>query len=169
MSPTPTLLPYALVLTIFRNSHREIGTLRQTTATAESAQQSAAAQAAAVLSMNLKLQSSAAKQRAKEIDYELSRGQEKESREKLGILTPYLPDAYRNGGDLEALNAFFCFGRLAWKSDTINKVVADIHGLPKVLEGKSEGKDGKKDGGVNEVLVGICEVGMTLYFIVYFR
>ncbi|KDR85814.1 hypothetical protein GALMADRAFT_234908 [Galerina marginata CBS 339.88] len=120
--------------------------LRTETQTAQSESASAASQAANVMSLNLKLQSSAQKNQARTIDLEVKSLEAKECRELLGIVQPYLPQLYVES-DSDATSCYLFFRRMAYKADLINNVVAQIHNLPEAL-----------NADVSEVLVGVCEM-----------
>lgn len=61
---------------------------------------------------------------------------------------PYLPDVYtENDGD--ATSCYMFFQRMAAKTDLVNTVIAQTHGLPDSL-----------NGSVSDMLVGVCEVGI---------
>jgi hypothetical protein len=64
---------------------REENQLHQTESSAQ------ASQSAAILSLNMRLQSSAAKNQAKNIEFELRKLDAAQSKEWLGIVQPYLP------------------------------------------------------------------------------
>lgn len=118
-----------------------------------------------MMSLNLKLQSSASKNQAKNIELEIKKLEARETRELLSIVQvrlsfsplasketdsaafqPYLPQLYVES-DSDATSCYLFFQRLAYKADLINTVVAQAHGLPESL-----------NGSVSEVLVGVCEV-----------
>ena len=118
-----------------------------------------------MMSLNLKLQSSASKNQARHIDLEVKKIEAREARELLTIVQvrfeivlparreysyrfeqPYLPQIYVES-DMDATNCYLFFQRLAAKVDLINAVVAQTHNLPEALNGP-----------VSDVLVGICEV-----------
>ncbi|KAG6889336.1 hypothetical protein C0995_001744 [Termitomyces sp. Mi166 len=130
-----------LVLTL----QHELDDLRTQTQTAQTESATAASQTAAMMSLNLKLQSSALKNQAKNIDLEIRGLEGREARELLGIVQPYLPELYVES-DTDATNCYMFFQRLAHKTDLINNVVAQAHGLPDSL-----------NGSVSETLVGVCE------------
>ncbi|KAF5385085.1 hypothetical protein D9615_001067 [Tricholomella constricta] len=124
----------------------ELDDLRTQTQTAQHESATAASQTAAMMSLNLKLQSSASKNQAKNIDLEIRSLEAKETRELLNIVQPYLPELYVDS-DTDATNCYLFFQRLAYKADLINTVVAQAHNLPESLNGP-----------VSEVLVGVCEM-----------
>ncbi|KAK0481445.1 dynein associated protein-domain-containing protein [Armillaria novae-zelandiae] len=126
----------------------DLDALRLQTQTAQSESATAASQTAAMISLNLKLQSSASKNQARNIDLELKQLEARESRELLGIVqaSPYLPQLYLET-DSDATSCYLFFQRLAYKTDLINTVVAQAHGLPESL-----------NGSVSETLVGICDL-----------
>ena len=99
-----------------------------------------------MMSLNLKLQSTATKNQARAIELELRRIEAKEAKELLGIVQPYLPQIYVES-DTDATSCYMFFQRLAAKIDLINTFIAQGHNLPESLNGE-----------VNEALVGICEV-----------
>ncbi|GLB43572.1 putative dynein associated protein [Lyophyllum shimeji] len=124
----------------------ELDDLRTQTQTAQHESATAASQTAAMMSLNMKLQSSASKNQAKNIDLEIRSLEARETRELLNIVQPYLPELYVDS-DTDATNCYLFFQRLAYKADIINTVVAQAHGLPDSL-----------NGSVSEVLVGVCEM-----------
>ncbi|EIN14288.1 dynactin [Punctularia strigosozonata HHB-11173 SS5] len=124
----------------------ELDTLRMQTQTAQTESTTAASQAAAMMSLNLKLQSSASKNQARGIELELRAMEAREARELLGIIQPYLPQLYVDS-DSDATSCYLFFQRLAGKMDLVNSVVASAHSLPESLNGP-----------VSETLVGICEM-----------
>ncbi|KAF9478081.1 dynactin [Pholiota conissans] len=145
-----TCQDYEGTITQFRDLVMQLQTdldqLRTQTQTAQSESASAASQAANVMSLNLKLQSSAQKNQARTIDLEVKSIEAKECRELLGIIQPYLPQLYVET-DWDATSCYLFFRRMAYKADLINNVVAQIHNLPEAL-----------NGDVSEVLVGVCEM-----------
>ncbi|KAJ4492110.1 dynein associated protein-domain-containing protein [Lentinula edodes] len=85
----------------------ELTHLRLTTASAESQRGEALSQTAAILSANIRLQSTAAKTRARDVEAELSKMRERELREELEIVEGFLPGVYRDGvaeGEADAGN-----------------------------------------------------------------
>jgi len=121
-----------------------------------------------MLSLNFKLQSTASKNHAKQIEVDVKAIEAREVKELLAITQvilhthsdvthallmhsqPYLPDVYTES-DSDATSCYMFFQRLAAKADLINNVVAQTHGLPDSL-----------NGSVSDMLVGVCEV--RLYF-----
>ncbi|KAG5644147.1 hypothetical protein DXG03_009041 [Asterophora parasitica] len=124
----------------------ELDDLRTATQTAQHESATAASQTAAMMSLNMKLQSSASKNQAKNIDLEIRSLEARETRELLSIVQPYLPELYVDS-DTDATNCYLFFQRLAYKADLINTVVAQTHNLSEALNGP-----------VSEVLVGVCEM-----------
>lgn len=122
-----------------------------------------------MLSLNLRLQSTASKNHAKQIELEVKTIEAREIKELLTIIQvnpavhheaiftenvftqPYLPDVYTES-DNDATSCYMFFQRLAAKTDLINTVVAQTHGLPDSL-----------NGSVSDMLVGICEVGLYCF------
>ena len=99
-----------------------------------------------MMSLNLKLQSSASKNQARHIDLEVKRIEAREAQELLSIIQPYLPQVYVES-DTDATHCYLFFQRLAAKLDLINTAAAQNHSLPESL-----------NGAVSGVLVGVCEV-----------
>jgi dynactin 1 len=99
------------------------------------------------MSQNLKLQSSASKAQARAVELELAGIEAREARELLGIVQPYLPQAYVDS-DMDSTSCYLFFVRLGAKTDLISSVVGQAHGIPDSLSG----------GPVTEQLVGVCEV-----------
>ncbi|THH30239.1 hypothetical protein EUX98_g3963 [Antrodiella citrinella] len=124
----------------------ELDTLRTETQSAQHESATAASQTAAMMTLNLKLQSSASKNQARNIDLEVKRIEAREARELLSIIQPYLPQVYVES-DMDATNCYLFFQRLALKIDLINTFVGQAHNLPECLNGP-----------VTELLVGVCEM-----------
>ncbi|KAI0684674.1 dynactin [Cytidiella melzeri] len=124
----------------------ELDILRAETQNAQHETMTAASQNAAMMSLNLKLQSTATKNQARNIDLELRRIEAKEAKELLSIVQPYLPQLYVET-DTDATSCYFFFQRMAAKIDIINTFVALANNLPDALTGP-----------VSEGLVGICEM-----------
>ncbi|KAI9569455.1 dynein associated protein-domain-containing protein [Boletus coccyginus] len=124
----------------------DLDNLRTQTQTAQYESATAASQTAAMMSLNLKLQSSATKNQAKIVDLEVRKLEAKESREMLGIMQPYLPQLYVES-DSDATSCYLFFQRMGLKIDLINTVVGQAHGLPESL-----------NGDVSDTVVGICEM-----------
>ncbi|TCD64746.1 hypothetical protein EIP91_003668 [Steccherinum ochraceum] len=124
----------------------ELDNLRAETQSAQHESATAASQTAAMMTLNLKLQSSASKNQARNIDLEVKRIEAREARELLSIVQPYLPQVYVES-DMDATNCYLFFQRLALKVDLINNFVAQAHNLPECLNGP-----------VSELLVGVCEM-----------
>jgi len=117
------------------------------------------------MSLNLKLQSAATRNQARNIEHELKRIEANESKEMLNIiqvmsigirvhaslttnrvLQPYLPQIYVET-DADATRCYLFFQRMSAKTDLINTITAQAHNLPESL-----------NGSVSETLVGVCEV-----------
>ncbi|KAF7346159.1 CAP-Gly domain-containing protein [Mycena sanguinolenta] len=124
----------------------ELDTLRAQTQVAQTESQTAASQSAAVMSLNLKLQSSASKNQARNIELELKRMEARETRELLNIVQPYLPQIYVET-DSDATSCYLFFQRLAYKADLITTVVSQNNSLPDSL-----------NGSVSSALVGVCDM-----------
>jgi len=125
------------------------------------------------MSLNLKLQSAATRNQARNIDHELKRIEANESKEMLNIvqvmsidirvyasltanreLQPYLPQIYIET-DADATRCYLFFQRMASKTDLINIVTAQAHNIPESL-----------NGSVSETLVGVCEVVFDLTILI---
>lgn len=151
------------------NGCSELETLRSESQNAQNDSAMAASQTAAVMSLNLKLQSAATRNQARNIDHELKRIEANEAKEMLNIVQvmsmsirvqallttnrvsqPYLPQIYVET-DADATRCYLFFQRMAAKTDLINIVTAQAHNLPESL-----------NGSVSETLVGVCEVGSNL-------
>ncbi|KAG6334284.1 hypothetical protein ID866_4799 [Astraeus odoratus] len=124
----------------------ELDAMRTQTQNAQHESAAAASQTAAMMSLNLKLQSTAAKNQAKAVELELRKLEARESRELIAIIQPYLPQPYVES-DSDATSCYLFFQRLGCKIDIINNIVGHAHGLPESL-----------NGSVSETLVGICEM-----------
>ncbi|KAL0563459.1 hypothetical protein V5O48_018608 [Marasmius crinis-equi] len=116
------------------------------TQTAQSESATAAFQTAQVMSLNLKLQSSASKNQARNIELEIRKIEARERGDLLAIVQPYLPQLYLES-DSDATSCYLYFQRLASKADLINNTLAQTHGIPDSL-----------DGPVSDVVVGICDM-----------
>ncbi|KAJ7605055.1 dynactin [Mycena polygramma] len=128
------------------NLQSELDNLRAQTQVAQTESQTAASQSAAVMSLNLKLQSSASKNQARNIELEIKRMEARETRELLNIVQPYLPQIYVET-DSDATSCYLFFQRLAYKADLITTVVSQNNGLPDSLSGS-----------VSDALVGVCDM-----------
>ncbi|KAK1224892.1 hypothetical protein PQX77_012169 [Marasmius sp. AFHP31] len=141
---------YENTITQFRDLvvqlQNELETLRTQTQTAQNESATAAFQTAQVMSLNLKLQSSASKNQARNIELEIRKIEARERGELLSIVQPYLPQLYVES-DSDATSCYLYFQRLASKADLINSTLAQTHGLPDSLEGP-----------VADVVVGICDM-----------
>ncbi|KAI6031243.1 dynein associated protein-domain-containing protein [Pisolithus microcarpus] len=107
----------------------ELDALRTQTQNAQHESAAAVSQTAAMMSLNLKLQSSAAKNQAKTVELEIRKLETRETRELLTIIQPYLPQVYMEN-DSDATSCYLFFQRLGWKIDIINNIVGQAHGLP---------------------------------------
>ncbi|KAF9260836.1 dynactin [Marasmius fiardii PR-910] len=141
---------YESTITQFRDLvlqlQNELESLRTQTQTAQNESATAASQTAQMMYLNLKLQSSASKNQARNIELEIKRIEAKERGDLLSIVQPYLPQLYVES-DSDATSSFLYFQRLASKADLINNTLAQTHGLPDSL-----------DGPVSDVVVGICDM-----------
>ncbi|CAE6479244.1 unnamed protein product [Rhizoctonia solani] len=124
---------------------REENQIHQTESSAQ------ASQSAAILSLNMRLQSTAAKNQAKNIEFELRKLDAAQAKEWLGIIQPYLPQVYVEV-DADATACYMFFQRLAAKAELVANVVGSAHGLPESLAGS-----------VTESLVGVCEMRGRMY------
>ncbi|KAJ7194752.1 dynactin [Mycena pura] len=124
----------------------ELDNLRAQTQVAQTESQNAASQSAAMMSLNLKLQSTASKNQARNIELEIKRMEGRESRELLNIVQPYLPQIYVET-DSDATSCYLFFQRMANKADLIVNVVSQNNGLPDSL-----------NGSVSDALVGVCDM-----------
>ncbi|KAJ7439861.1 dynactin [Mycena latifolia] len=115
----------------------ELDSLRAQTQVAQTESQTAASQSAAMMSLNLKLQSSASKNQAKNIELEIKRMEARETRELLNIVQT----------DSDATSCYLFFQRLAYKADLITTIVSQNNGLPDSLSGS-----------VSDALVGVCDM-----------
>ncbi|KAF7320182.1 CAP-Gly domain-containing protein [Mycena kentingensis (nom. inval.)] len=128
------------------NLQSELESLRTQHQVAQTESQNAASQSAAMMSLNLKLQSSASKSQAKNIELELRKIEAREGRELLNIVQPYLPQIYIET-DSDATSCYLFFQRMANKTDLINTTVSQNNGLPDSL-----------NGSVSDALVGVCDM-----------
>nr|GAT55786.1 predicted protein [Mycena chlorophos] len=124
----------------------ELETLRTQHQVAQTESQNAATQSAAMMSLNLKLQSSASKNQARNIELELRKIDAREGRELLNIVQPYLPQIYVET-DSDATSCYLFFQRMGNKTDLINMTVSLNNGLPDSL-----------NGSVSDALVGVCDM-----------
>ncbi|QRW26877.1 Dynein associated protein [Rhizoctonia solani] len=125
--------------------------LRQENQIHQSESSAQATQSAAILSLNMRLQSTAAKNQAKNIEFELRKLDAAQAKEWLAIVQPYLPQVYVEV-DADATACYMFFQRLATKAELIANVVGSAHGLPESLSGS-----------VPESLVGVCEMRGRMY------
>jgi dynactin 1 len=129
----------------------ELENLRTQTQSAQTEATTHSAQAANLISLNMKLQSSFAKSSSKALDAELTVLEAAEMRELLGIIQPYLPPLYVEQ-DSGATEVYMFFGRIARKCEVLSDVVAKRNSMPDSLWADE----------VTESLVGVCEVCSTL-------
>ncbi|KAG8953679.1 hypothetical protein FRC04_001883 [Tulasnella sp. 424] len=144
------LQDYELTIQQFRdlvNSlQTELDGLREQDQTRQTESEAQASQSAALLSLNMRLQSSAVKNQARTIDLELKKLDALQAREMLNIVQPYLPQAYLET-DSDSTGCYMYFQRIAFKMDLINTTVASQHGLPESLNGT-----------ITEKVVGVCDM-----------
>ncbi|EJT98432.1 hypothetical protein DACRYDRAFT_118713 [Dacryopinax primogenitus] len=124
----------------------DIEYLRNQQTTHASEAQALSSQSQAILALNMKLQTTVAKNQAKNIDLELRRLDASQAKEHLQIVQLFLPQAYFEA-DADATACYLFFERLAYKAELINAVVAQKYNLPESLT---------QD--VSESLVGVCEM-----------
>lgn len=111
-----------------------------------------------VMSLNMKLQTSAIKNRARAVDYALSRLELEQAKERVAIIQQYLPDEYFLA-DAAATDALLFLQRLAGKADLLITTFCEIHDLPDTLQ---EARD--------DMLVGVCELrGSLTQFATFLR
>ncbi|KAG9042521.1 hypothetical protein FS837_010755 [Tulasnella sp. UAMH 9824] len=144
------LQDYELTIQQFRdlvnNLQTELDGLREQDQTRQTESEAQASQSAALLSLNMRLQSSAVKNQARTIDLELKKLDAMQAQEMLGIVQPYLPQAYLET-DSVSTSCYMYFQRIAFKMDLINTTVASQHGLPDSLNGT-----------ITEKVVGVCDM-----------
>lgn len=117
-----------------------------------------AAQSQVVLNLNLKLQTSAIKNRARAVDLALSKLELDQAKEHAAIMHQYLPDQYFLA-DAAATEALLFLQRLAGKAELLIKTFCEIHKLPDALQ---EARD--------DALVGVCELrGSLSEFVTFTR
>ncbi|QRW00779.1 Dynein associated protein [Ceratobasidium sp. AG-Ba] len=150
-----TIADYEGTITQFRelvvHLQSDLDTLREENQIHQTESSAQASQSAAIMSLNMRLQSSAAKNQAKNIEFELRKLDAAQAREWLGIVQPYLPQVYVEA-DADATACYMFFQRLAWKSELVANVVGSANGLPESLAGS-----------VPESLVGVCEMRGRVY------
>ncbi|CAE6488914.1 unnamed protein product [Rhizoctonia solani] len=129
----------------------DMETLREENQIHQSESSAQATQSAAILSLNMRLQSTAAKNQAKNIEFELRKLDAAQAKEWLAIVQPYLPQVYVEV-DADATACYMFFQRLAAKAELVANVVGSAHGLPESLSGN-----------VPESLVGVCEMRGRVY------
>ncbi|KAF8758986.1 Dynein associated protein [Rhizoctonia solani] len=96
--------------------------LRQENQIHQSESSAQATQSAAILSLNMRLQSTAAKNQAKNIEFELRKLDAAQAKEWLAIVQPYLPQVYVEV-DADATACYMFFQRLATKAELIANVL----------------------------------------------
>lgn len=120
-----------------------------------------ATQAQAMLNLNLQLQSSALKSQAKTIELELGKLSASQSQAHLDMTKPYLPVAYFESGDSDAVESLLFFRRMAHKAELLKAVVESHHDLAGALS---------LAGKIPENLIEICQMRRSLaYFAVISR
>jgi dynactin 1 len=108
------------------------------------------AQSQVVLNLNLKLQTSVIKNRARAVDLALSKLELDQAKEHAAIMHQYLPDHYFLA-DAAATEALLFLQRLAGKAELLINTFCEIHNLPDALQ---EARD--------DALVGVCELRGSL-------
>ncbi|WOO77325.1 Dynactin, isoform [Vanrija pseudolonga] len=124
----------------------EIDGLRVQQATQEHQSATASKESQALLNLNLKLQSSAAKTQVKTLDVELKKLEAAQLADHLNIVQAYLPDPYLES-EVDSTTALLFFNRVAAKIDMLANAVSQMHGLPAALQDVH-----------SERLVGVCEL-----------
>lgn len=112
----------------------------------------------AMLSLNLKLQSSTLKSQAKTIELEIGKLQAHQALDNLEMISPYLPKEYFDY-DKDACDSLLFFQRIAAKTDIIKTIVEGNHDIA-----------GSLVGVVDESLINVCKMRHSLaHFIVFSR
>ncbi|KIR68423.1 dynactin 1 [Cryptococcus bacillisporus CA1873] len=124
----------------------ELETIRLQQVTRESDTASTSKESQALMNLNLKLQSTAAKAQSKTIDLELQKLEAFQLAEHLRIVQAYLPEAYHQTEE-DSTTMFLFFNRVAAKVNLLINVISQIHGLPMSLHSAS-----------SDALVGVCEL-----------
>ena len=139
----------------------EIDELRTLQASQESETTSTSKEARALMNLNMKLQSSAAKAQSKTIDLELKRLEATQLAEQTKIITvcislflqgalltskAYLPDSYHET-EADSTTLYLFFQRIGSKVDILINTISTIHSLPASLQTAT-----------SDALVGVCEL-----------
>ncbi|KAL1412932.1 hypothetical protein Q8F55_000681 [Vanrija albida] len=124
----------------------EIDGLRAQQASQEHQSATASKESQALLNLNLKLQSSAAKTQVKTLDVELKKLEAAQLADHLNIVQAYLPEPYLES-EVDSTTALLFFNRVASKIDMLVNAVSQMHGLPAALQNVG-----------SERLVGVCEL-----------
>jgi dynactin 1 len=104
----------------------------------------------AILNLNLKLQSSTLKSQAKTIELELGKLEARQSKDNLGIISPYLPREYFDN-DKDACDSLLFFQRIASKTEIIKNIVEGNYDIA-----------GNLVGVVEESLIKVCKMRHSL-------
>lgn len=132
--------------------------------TAFSERETQASHAASLLSLNLKLQSSAVKSRTRHLDADLLALDASQAKDLLQIVQPYLPQVYVET-DSDPTNSYLFFARLGKKCEILGSVVGKMAGVEEALWGTTGGGATFSEGPkaeVTDAIVGICEVSKYL-------
>ncbi|TXT13518.1 hypothetical protein VHUM_00885 [Vanrija humicola] len=124
----------------------EIESLRVQQATQEHQSATASKESQALLNLNMKLQSTAAKTQVKTLDVELKKLEAAQLADHLSIVQAYLPEPYLES-EVDSTTALLFFNRVAAKIDMLVNAVSQMHGLPAALQNAD-----------SERLVGVCEL-----------
>ncbi|ORX40158.1 dynein associated protein-domain-containing protein [Kockovaella imperatae] len=124
----------------------EIDELRMQQASQENESSTTFKEAQALMNLNLKLQSSAAKTQSKTIELDLKQLEAAQLAEHLKIVTAYLPEPYTQT-EADSTHLYLFFLRMTSKTEMIISTISAIHGLPSSLHSAS-----------SETLVGVCEL-----------
>ncbi|PWN28076.1 hypothetical protein BDZ90DRAFT_231838 [Jaminaea rosea] len=86
-----------------------------------------------MLNLNLKLQSSALKSQARTIEAELARMRADQASTQLEMTQPYLPQAFAQEGDRDAVASLLFFKRMSTKAELIKSVVENTHEISQAI------------------------------------
>ncbi len=135
------------------NLQSDLETLREERAQekeADAAGNDLSSQSQAMLSLNMKLQSSVLKSQAKAIDLELGRLQVAQAQTHLDIIRPYLPSIFFQD-DADAVQALLFFQRIGHKTEIIKSSVETGHDIQNKLATAP-----------TEALIAICQMRHSL-------
>lgn len=137
-----TIAQFRELVTALQEEIQELRVLRD--ATDDSVDPVARSQA--VLDLNLKLESTAAKNQARLVEVDLLKIEVAQAEQRVHVLEAFLPATYTDV-DAKSVEVYLALKRVTAKTELLDRMICDKHNLPRSLV---EAQD--------EALVGVCEL-----------